>query len=460
MRKILMLLALLVFWSHSAHAQSPALDPSDDVQQVKRHEVDAWLKKEVQASQGNFARDRYLFVFAFNTIQADRNKLGMTAMRRLAFSLLNNSLAPGDQVLPAAWEVDLWDMGKSVITLDSGTQGRNDFAQALQTTHSGKWSTNHDINRSFVSITRSLQAMNVPMASTIILMFTDSGSISANQEEIWGMRHPEYLKALETNGFRDREDSSFPCVASHGHASVNVAIAGFFPKKLQSLPSGGRDRFPTYALESWQPKEDKLAPGETLPNPTLVTPPPPPPPGRAGVSPVLIALLVLLVLGVLFGLSRARHRPAPLPVPVSSPAPPPPALRTLMVTLGLNARPQTLSFPGNQKVSWQIASPAESDSLVLRDLTEPASQEPTEEPPDTPLVDITLDKEGVLLLSAVRGSRIERPSAALEAVTGDPNQYTLKPGGKASFYLQSEIFDDSKRIELNFYQEDPDANPA
>src|SRR5439155_23508898 len=105
---------------HPAPACAQSTDPRDYriIQRVPREEVDRWLKDEFSHSGGDLEKGRYHFVLGFSTGHYGSDPVHAIAMRRLAFSLLNNTFAPGDRVTPVAWEMSVWDKGQEIPLTD------------------------------------------------------------------------------------------------------------------------------------------------------------------------------------------------------------------------------------------------------------------------------------------------------------------------------------------------------
>ena len=269
------LFVLLLCGAAGASALAQDIDPHDyaRITQVPRAEMDAWLRQEATASGGKWDTDRYHFYIGFSTGHFGQDPVHAIAMRRVAFSLMNNSLAVGDRMTPLAWEMNTWNVGPAV-TLTEDPASRMQFVDGVPyAPHTGSQG-GHDIERTlYETITKSIPADE--KGSAVVLLLTNSNasqSPTGERASLFGADNPQLAHAIEAGGFRlPLLRKEFQMQA--GGRPITVALTALFPKKLVSLPGAPTtSRYPTFARETWQPTTDLPAAADTLPNPTRAAP--------------------------------------------------------------------------------------------------------------------------------------------------------------------------------------------
>ena len=268
-RRWIRLMAVLLFTGLSIQGWSQNISTQDysRITQVPRAEMDTWLKQEVAASGGNWNKDRYHFYIGFSTGHFGQDPVHAIAMRRLAFNLMNNSLAVGDRVTPIAWEMKTWNVGSSV-TLTNEAASRTEFVNGVPyAPHAGSQG-GHDIERVlYETITKAIPPEEIH--SAIVILLTNSNASQAPTGErasLFGADNPQLAEAIRQGMFRlPPSRKEFQLHA--GEQSVTVALTALFPQKLTSLSDApNAPRYPTFARETWQPLTDRPAATEILPN--------------------------------------------------------------------------------------------------------------------------------------------------------------------------------------------------
>ncbi|MCW3096379.1 MAG: hypothetical protein JWL77_1997 [Chthonomonadaceae bacterium] len=386
------LFAALLCIGTSGSGRAQGVNPQDytRITQVPRADMDAWLRQEVAASGGDWSKDRYHFYIGFSTGHFGQDPVHAIAMRRVAFSLMNNSLAVGDRVTPLAWEMTTWNVGPAVKLTDDPATRAEFVNQVPYAPHSGSQG-GHDIERVlYETITKSIPADEAH--SAVVLLLTNSNasqSPTGEKASLFGADNPELTQALQAGGYR------LPLVRKEfrlqaGDQTVTVSLTALFPKKLVSLPDApGTPRYPTFARETWQPATDKPAATEPLPNPTQPngsaqgatsghsdtshgTPPPPARPGIPLRVWILVAFVVLAIIAALILLSR---RAATKPIEAAPKAPPlgpqpVPIPGSLTVIIGPNTQPLDSLKTLTTMSAWTLEREADG-KVVLVDVLKP-----------------------------------------------------------------------------------------
>lgn len=269
----LALAAAVLLTPCAARAQTP--DPNDYriITQVPRAELDRWLKDEVRRSGGNLENQRYHFVIGFSTGHFGSDPVHAIAMRRLAFSLLNNGLAPGDQVTPLGWEMKLWHTGDR-IKLTEDPQTRAAFVDDVPYAPAAGSRGGHDTERAlYETLTNVVSKQEAP--STLVLLLTNTNQSqgpTGTRATLFGANNRLLADALKTYNYRQPVRHSFTAQSKSG--PLNIDVTALFPRKAEPLPGAPTTaRYPGFPVESWQPPADRPAPSETLPNPVQTAAP-------------------------------------------------------------------------------------------------------------------------------------------------------------------------------------------
>lgn len=266
-----------------AKAQSPT--SANDlnykiVSDVPRMEVDSWLKENMHNCGADPKHGRYRFLIGFSTGGFNSNPLNAIAMRRLAFSLLNNSFTAGDQVQAAAWEMDVWNCSQP-ITLSANPASRQAFVNNVPYSPMAGSKGGHDIEKALYDLlTSNVSAKDAP--HTAILLFTNSDesqSPSGTNIRLFGANNSLLISEIKQKGYRYPPDRvNFYQMKADGRNQI-VCVIGLFPNRFSPLAGTEHEaRYPTFALDTWQPETDHPTPGEKLPNPTVTKSPIPSPP--------------------------------------------------------------------------------------------------------------------------------------------------------------------------------------
>lgn len=401
------LLCALVAAARPAAAQAPSPDSYSLISHVPRSELDEWLKSEVKASGGDFAHQRYNFIIGFSTGHYAQDPVHAIAMRRLAFSLLNNTLAAGDRVTMEAWEMKLADTSEPVtLTDEPGTRAQlvNDTPYAPVPGSRG----GHDVERALYD-TLTHQVPRDDASSTVILLLTNSNESQAPPgytKPLFGANNPRLSAAAQKLDFRyPPERHTFQLQA--GERRLNVDVTALFPQHIEPLSDAPTTpRYPTFARDTWQPAADRPAPGEILPNPSAGGGGPAPAraatvPGaatRSGWRPwVFIAIVLLLfAAAAAWAASRARGRGAPPAAVVRS-------------------APAAAAIPGVVRVTVGAEDPIVLDHLTAESgwdlvrsgqaLTLQTPEERKERPDDPAAAAITLLPDRRLQVEAQNGAQ-------------------------------------------------------
>jgi len=252
----------------AARAQEPGAQNYSQVVNVPRQDVNDWLKSEVTKSGGDFDHQRYHFIIGFSTGHYGQDPVHAIAMRRLAFSLLNNSLAIGDEVTPVAWEMNVWEKGKTdALTDDPST--RKQFVDSVPYSTQQGSKGGHDVDKAlYDTLTTVVQPDEAK--STIVIMLTNSNQSQGPQGEnvpLFGDNNPKLKQAIQNLGFRTPATHRSFTLQGKDRPLV-VELTALFPQQLESLAGAPTSsRFPTFPRETWQPPADQPAAAEKLPNP-------------------------------------------------------------------------------------------------------------------------------------------------------------------------------------------------
>lgn len=336
-RIVLLLVTGLLATGGVAQAQTPNPRDYQAVTWVSRVDADRWLKEQIRQSGGDIDHQRYHFIVGFSTSHFGSDPVNAIAMRRMAFGLLNNTLASGDRVTPAAWEMEVWNVGEP-ITLTGDAQTRALFVNSVPYAPGEHSRGGHDVERSLYD-TLQKAVPKEEASSTIILLLTNSNQSQippGTREKLFGANNRQLRNAIRALGFREPVRKSFTAQTARGQTTVDVTA--LFPTKLTGLAGApNTPRYPTFPVESWQPAGDRPAASEKLPNPAAPAggEPAPRPSGttsapapKPGGFPWPLLIGALIVAGIIAALLAMRRKPssakpteAPKPAPKGQPLP-------------------------------------------------------------------------------------------------------------------------------------------
>ncbi len=424
----------------TASAQAVDVHDYSRITQVPRTEIDAWLKQEVAASGGDWSHDRYHLYIGFSTGHFGQDPVHAIAMRRIAFSLVNNSLSVGDRITPIAWEMSTWNVGPTIALTDQPAS-RTEFAdQVPYAPHTGSRG-GHDIERVlYETVTKAIPSDEVK--SAIVLLLTNSNASQAptgERADLFGADNPLLGDALRRGGYRlPLVRKEFRLLA--GSQPVTVAVTALFPEHLVSLsgaPTG--PRYPTFDRDTWKPSADRPQPSEALPNPTqshmssnvATGTSAPPPASRPGTPTWIWLILGLVIIIALVSLLRRRVPPdrdaitkpvAPSSNPVGIPIP-----GSLSISIGPNE--QTVQ-PLTTASRWTIQRDATGAVSLVETGATPTVDAGQESAQATALARLDFDDQRNLRVGADSGAQFVELNGP-DPANLDSRMLTIAPGKKA-----------------------------
>jgi hypothetical protein len=429
--------ALLLGTLTASPARAQAPDPKDYrlIVKVPREEVDSWLKEQVAKSGGQFDRERYHFVLGFSTGHYGSDPVQAIAMRRLAFSLLNNSFAAGDRVTPEAWELQVWDKGQPIdLTTDPKTRAA--FVDAVPYAPAENSQGGHDTERAlYDTLTQAVPRGEA--SSTVVLLLTNTNQSqgpTGARVKLFGANNRQLAEAIAGNDYRPPVRHSFTAQSTSG--PVNIDVTALFPKALKPLAGAPTSpRYPTFPVASWQPAADRPTEAGALPNPVATGggggAASPGGSGSSGGSatqpgvsedqkggfpwPLLLGGLILLgILAALF----LRKKPSDEEKKPAGPAKGKPLPGSIRATLGTapNSKLVTLS-PLTSVSRWALLLGTDQKPLLTDE----------EKPEGTPLARLSLDERRRLILEAEPDVLFQNV-AGIKADAANPRQLILTPG--------------------------------
>jgi len=454
---------LLIFLSgNMGWAQAQTVDVRDYslVQQVPRAEVDAWLKEEIRRSRGDVERQRYHFVVGFSTGHFNTDPVHAIAMRRLAFSLLNNTLASGDRVTPVAWEMRVWNVGQTIPLADD-SDSRKAFVDAVPYAPVAGSRGGHDVERALYDMLTRVVPKGEEQ-STILLLLTNSNqsqSPTGSRETLFGADNKQLIQAMNRGGFRAPPSRHSFTLRTKDRA-LTVDVTALFPKQIESLPNAPTTpRYPTFARETWQPPADRPAAGETLPNPVAKVqgpgtgPAAPPQEGKRGFPPALLILVAVLVMGAAIFLMTRKPKPAPATEQAEKPEPRPAGRPLPGVVKGSIGAQELELQPLTTASKWALVRSGEA--VTLQDLQEPAeppapdTEHRTPTPEGMVLANLSFDERGRLRVEAAGDAQfVEIQPATLKDSSN--RLLSLAPGERMFCRIVSAGSSAKVRFELHY----------
>jgi hypothetical protein len=497
MKSIRLLLACLCTMflcgqSQSLWAQEPDAQNYSQVMSVPRQEINDWLKSEIAKSGGDFDHQRYHFIVGFSTGHYGQDPVHAIAMRRLAFGLLNNSMAVGDKVTSVAWEMHIYNKGH-VSSLSDDPTTRKEFVDSVPYSTEENSKGGHDMEHAlYDTLTQVVDPAEAK--STIIIMLTNSNQSQGPQGEnvpLFGTNNKQLADAIQKLGFR-RPPTRASFDLQGKDRPLKVDVTALFPQKLESLPDAPTtSRFPTFARETWQPAADRPAPTETLPNPVAASAASAPNGaattnnGTAATNPdngthttertdtivktekqpgtpwllYLLVGVVLIVL-ILVGLRALSNRPAPTAKPVVAAVPiGRPLPGAIEVTIGTQA---SVLMPLSTLSQWKLLRAG--DTLVLQsdqpeppkdgkaeDKKEPAPAAPTAPAPPAgrPVAILDFDEKRRLRVNAEPDTQFH-DIKGFNITESNNRQLNIAPGEKLICRVATSEAPTATRLELNY----------
>lgn len=462
------LTVLLVMMQTGAHAQETQAGDYARVTGVPREAMDKWLKEEVAKSGGDWDNGRYSLYIGFATGHYSSDPTSAIAMRRLAFGLMNNSLAVGDKVTSVAFEMRAYQFGDS-ITLTEDPESRKQFVNSVAYAAEADSKGGHDIERALCQTVQKIPESEY--GSSIVLLLNKDNASQAPQGEnvtLFGQNNGLLLAAINKGEFRSPPERKVFQWQS-GASSLTVAITALFPKKLVSLPGTFGPRYPTFPMETWQPAGDRPAAAEA-PNPVKPAQTGPTPPNTAGGTPAaptrsgtpwwVWLVLLLVVAGVILFLVLGKRSGVQRPLQ-AVPAAVTPKLETLPGSLRVTIGPdeQTIS-PLTKGASWALARKA-NGSVTLTDLLGAtvtkgtgAASSPGASPPapvnmemGTPLAKLTLSDDRSLRVEADSGAQFAELQGTA-ADRSDSRALIIEPGKRLLCRVQPPDAGTKTRFEI------------
>ena len=410
-------LALVLTAVGGAKAQTPDPNAYRIVTQLDRAEADQWLKEQVKTSGGTFDTQRYRFIIGFSTGHYGSDPVHAIAMRRLAFSLLNNTMAPGDQVVSDAWEMSVWKIGED-ITLSTDPKTRAEFVNAVPYAPMSGSQGGHDTERAlYDTLQQAVPKEKAP--HTIVLLLTNSNHsmvpTGSKNVRLFGANNPKLTRAIQQLDYRNPVRKSFSFQGPQGQK--NIDVTALFPKKLTGIPGvEAGSRYPGFPLETWQPAADRPASAADLPNPVATATNPTQPNGGTnttttttnnitnnyGSKPfpwplLLLGLLGLvgLVLLVFWLMNRSKPRRQEVAKPAAAPAKGRPIPGSVTLVIGAAPKSQNVALNSLTTASaWTLAQNGDALPKLTPD------DDPAQKPEGTVLARVDIDDRRRMAVNA------------------------------------------------------------
>ncbi len=253
---LLVILGIIIGPKFAADAQQQVPSGTSKSLHGQLQTIDSWIADQVTQSHGDWNLGRYSFYIGFCTSGIGDDAAPAKAMRRLAFTLMNSSLAVGDRLTPFAYEMSVYKFGQTV-TLTPNVASRSTFVSAVPRTPMPNSIGGHDIERSLYEILDKIPL--VDRANTIVLLLNKDNSSQdpdGSNVGLFSENNPKLRSAISTGNYRsDLVRAEF--WVSSDSKSVPVSVTALFPAKLVSLKYGKTtSRYPTFPRDTWQPPND------------------------------------------------------------------------------------------------------------------------------------------------------------------------------------------------------------
>jgi hypothetical protein len=370
-----------VFAAFVVRAQQPDIHKYSEITSVPRADIANWLKEQVEKSGGDWSKDRYSFYIGFSTGGYGSDPVTAIAMTRLAFGIMNNSLAAVDKITPFAWEMKNEVIGKSSLLTDD-PKTRGSFVDGVPDAPFAKSNGGHDIERALFETIKSIPPNEI--GSTVILLLTNSNNSQSptnGSDRLFGANNSQLKDALVSGHWGEPTRAQFAFDSDKGKKTVYVTA--LFPEKLSSLPNPPNSpRYPTFARNTWQPEGDAPPAAEKLPNEVRppstaqVNPTPTPPVvkvvEKGGIPWWVWPLLALLVIGIILFMVLGKRSGVQRPLQPVAATVVAPKIETIPGSLRITIGPdeQTLS-PLIKGATWSVSR--QPDGIVeLVDTSKPA----------------------------------------------------------------------------------------
>jgi len=413
------------------------------VTNVPRVEVDSWLKDLMRESGASVNKGKYRFIIGFSTGNFNTDPVQAIAMRRLAFSLLNNTFTLGDNVQAAAWEMDVWKCTPS-ITLTDDPASRQEFVNNVPYSPEAGSRGGHDIEKTLYDLLKlQINASDAPHTAIILMTNSDeSQSPSGTQVRLFGANNPLLLDAIRQKGYRyPPERKSFQMNA--GKRVVTVDVVALFPSKLSPIAGTAQEsRYPTFALNTWQPVADTPAPKDIIPNPTITGHPVPIHPSNSVRQHrkrnlwLPIAGLILIILVILYLFYRITKIPKPIPI------------NGYDVTYSIGLEKEQVLWPLTTQSKWRLVKDENGFAITDKEEEKPPADG---KPPAklTELAKLNIEKNYILKVESCDGFQFS------DIHPNEPRKFNsrtlkLEQGDRVFCYVLSDTANINIRIEFSY----------
>lgn len=253
----LLLTVLIISCAGAATASTKSVEDYGAVSYVPRTEIDEWVRSEVARHGGNFDAQRYHFVIGFSTGHFGSDPVHAIAMRRVAFTILNKTLSPGDLVTPIAWEMNLWDVGPT-IRLTEDPQTRAGFVNTVPYAPMHGSRGGHDIERTLhETLTRVVSTDTAPATVILLLTNTNQSQGPIGGGELVGSDYPALRQAIADYGYGQPVRHTFAAKSRDGNRSLAIDVTALFPAQMTGFPDAPTTKRVAFPEKTWQPPGDR-----------------------------------------------------------------------------------------------------------------------------------------------------------------------------------------------------------